>query len=61
MELEATFVCSYCFEVNTIVVDASAGLKQEYIEDCEVCCRPNSLTVTVDELMTKAEVYAEAS
>jgi transcription elongation factor Elf1 len=59
MELEATFICAHCLQLNTILVDASGGLKQEYIEDCEICCHPNRLKVTVNELMTKAEVYTE--
>jgi transcription elongation factor Elf1 len=59
MELEATFICAHCLQLNTIIVDASGGLKQEYIEDCEICCHPNRLKVTVNELMTKAEVYTE--
>jgi transcription elongation factor Elf1 len=61
MEVEATFICAHCLQLNTIIVDASGGLKQEYIEDCEVCCHPNRLKVTVNELMTKAEIYTEMS
>ena len=31
--------CPYCAELLEIVIDASAG-RQEYIEDCQVCCKP---------------------
>ena len=31
--------CPYCGEHFTTQVDASAG-DQEYIEDCQVCCKP---------------------
>lgn len=31
--------CPYCGETFETGVDASAGT-QEYIEDCQVCCRP---------------------
>ena len=58
MEIETTFVCIYCLQVNEIVVDGSGGLKQEYIEDCQICCRPNKLTITVDKDMHKAWVDA---
>lgn len=60
MEIESSFICTYCFQVNTILIDGSAGKKQEYVEDCEVCCKPNHLTVTVDENLESAEIYAEA-
>lgn len=40
--------CPYCGELIELVLDASAG-DQHYIEDCQVCCRPISVTVTVDE------------
>ena len=41
--------CPYCGESYTTLVDASAG-DQDYIEDCEVCCRPIEihLEITVD-------------
>lgn len=38
--------CPYCAERIEIVVDASAG-DQQYIEDCQVCCRPISIAVWV--------------
>ncbi len=31
--------CPYCGEPIELVVDASVD-EQEYIEDCQVCCRP---------------------
>ena len=39
--------CPYCGEGITVLVDDSAG-KQHYIEDCQVCCRPIEIAVTVD-------------
>ncbi|WP_221930030.1 CPXCG motif-containing cysteine-rich protein [Fodinibius sediminis] len=41
-----SFTCSYCGEINTTFVDPSQGKTQEYIEDCQVCCRPNELSVS---------------
>ncbi len=40
--------CPYCGEPIEILVDESAG-DQCYIEDCQVCCRPISLSVRVDD------------
>ena len=36
--------CPYCGEPVQLLVDSSAGL-QHYVEDCQVCCRPNLLTI----------------
>ena len=40
--------CPYCGESIQIVVDCSIPL-QEYIEDCQVCCRPISLYLSVED------------
>ena len=38
--LEAVNIqCPYCWEMIEITVDCSVS-SQEYVEDCEVCCRP---------------------
>ena len=41
MELvqETGLNCPYCGEPISIVVDGSVT-EQQYIEDCQVCCRP---------------------
>ncbi len=39
--------CPYCGEPIELVVDDSAG-DQRYVEDCQVCCRPIQVTVTLD-------------
>jgi len=40
--------CPYCGETVELVIDCSVT-EQDYIEDCEVCCRPINIHVTVDE------------
>ena len=42
-----TISCPYCGEHIDIIVDGSLPV-QEYVEDCQVCCRPIVLSVTVD-------------
>ena len=49
VETEATVVCPYCGEENEIALDPGSGATQEYIEDCQVCCRPWRVTVSYDE------------
>lgn len=44
----ATVLCPYCGEENEISVDPGSGDSQEYIEDCQVCCRPWRVTVSYD-------------
>jgi hypothetical protein len=36
----ATVVCPHCGEENEIALDPGSGDDQEYVEDCQVCCRP---------------------
>jgi hypothetical protein len=42
---EAGFQCAGCGEWNETAVDESAGGKQQYVEDCQVCCKPNLLDI----------------
>ncbi|MDH3634452.1 MAG: CPXCG motif-containing cysteine-rich protein [Gammaproteobacteria bacterium] len=46
--IEVASQCPYCWEEITLLVDGSIE-NQEYIEDCEVCCRPIDFIVEVDE------------
>ncbi len=39
--------CPYCGEQVSVVVDHSLE-EQEYVEDCEVCCRPMLISISVD-------------
>ena len=43
-----TIHCPYCGEPIELLVDDSAG-DQRYIEDCQVCCRPISVVVSLDD------------
>lgn len=44
----ASIECPYCGEPIEILVDLSVE-EQSYIEDCQVCCRPINLRITIDE------------
>ena len=43
----ADIACPYCGEIITLFVDDSAG-EQDYVEDCQVCCRPIEIRVEPD-------------
>lgn len=40
--------CPYCGETISLDIDCSQS-EAEYVEDCQVCCRPMDVSVTVDE------------
>jgi transcription elongation factor Elf1 len=44
---EHFFICPYCFEEISMLVDPSSD-RQEYIEDCEVCCNPIEVKIQVE-------------
>lgn len=53
------FQCAGCGEWNETTVDPSAGSKQSYVEDCQICCKPNILQISGDnsgEYVIRAEL-----
>ncbi len=53
------FRCAVCGEPNETFIDESAAADQEYVEDCQVCCRPNHLRIHIDEETKEVRVEAE--
>jgi len=47
-ETGAVVSCPYCGEPVEIVLDPGSGSDQEYVEDCEICCRPWRVRVRYD-------------
>ena len=43
---EYAFTCPYCLQPISMLLDLSVK-EQAYVEDCEVCCRPIDISVTV--------------
>jgi len=41
-------LCPYCGEMIELLVDSSVP-QQDYIEDCQVCCQPMRVLVSIDE------------
>lgn len=48
-EMDAVVACPYCGESVEIALDPGSGNSQDYIEDCEVCCRPWAVSVFYDD------------
>jgi Cysteine-rich CPXCG len=49
MRDEASYNCDSCGEEIVVPIDLTAGSRQEYVEDCPVCCCPNVIHVEVDD------------
>jgi hypothetical protein len=47
-EEEYAFACPYCGAGISMLLDTSVR-RQQYVEDCEVCCQPIDVSYTVDE------------
>ena len=45
--LEQTVSCPYCGELIEVLIDGQDA-DQQYIEDCQVCCKPIIFDVAVD-------------
>ena len=57
--MEARFQCAGCGECNHTTVDESAGRRQSYVEDCQVCCKPNLLRIECDGISEEFVIRAE--
>jgi transcription elongation factor Elf1 len=44
---EQFFNCPYCAQKISMLIDLSVS-SQNYVEDCEICCRPIEVSYQVD-------------
>ena len=51
-DTEGIVTCPYCGEPNELGIDVGSGTHQDYVEDCQVCCRSWRVTVSYDEAGT---------
>ncbi len=59
MQNTAEYTCAYCGQTNLTFVDLSARTQQSYVEDCQVCCQPNVLSVWINEETLEVEINSE--
>jgi len=57
-QIEKEISCPYCGENITVLIDGSIP-QQEYIEDCQVCCRPITFRVNIVNDYTDVQVFHE--
>lgn len=48
-EDEYSFACPYCAAEISILIDYTAGRRQQFTYDCEVCCQPIAIRLEVGE------------
>ncbi|PXF63587.1 CPXCG motif-containing cysteine-rich protein [Kangiella spongicola] len=56
--IEKDISCPYCGENITVLIDGSVP-HQEYIEDCQVCCRPIEFVVFIMDREVKVEISTD--
>ncbi len=49
MQPDACYTCDSCGEEIEVPIDLSAGRRQDYVEDCPVCCNPSVIHVDIEE------------
>jgi hypothetical protein len=59
MLIELTYSCAYCGEPNDTFVEKDLGDKQDYVEDCAVCCRPNLIHIYTDRETGELTITSE--
>ena len=61
-DTEASVTCPHCGKMTEVALDPGSGQDQEYVEDCQVCCRPILMYVRYQRDGTASvEVYASDS
>lgn len=50
--------CPYCGEPIELLVEDSVEV-QDYVEDCQVCCRPIAVTAALEDGELQVRVRAE--
>jgi hypothetical protein len=60
IEQDYPFSCPHCGVELSARLDPSGGLRQQFIQDCEICCRPIQIFVrfqdgNVEEFSVEAD------
>ncbi len=59
--MDLTYRCAGCGEENEVFVEPGIAARQQFVEDCVVCCRPMVITANwnPDTETYDLEVYQE--
>ncbi|MCK4865445.1 MAG: CPXCG motif-containing cysteine-rich protein [Gammaproteobacteria bacterium] len=50
--------CPYCGEEIQLIIDCSI-LEQKYIEDCQVCCQPINIFISIENDTVQIHIASE--
>ena len=53
-QAQTTIQCPFCNEFIAVAIDLSQGMHQEFVYDCEVCCRAINIKTELNESEVKA-------
>jgi len=56
---DMVWTCQYCGVQNTVWVDLTVDDKQDFFEDCRICCRSNRIIITAAKV-EEEEAFIEA-
>ena len=56
---DGSFLCAFCGRTNYIQVDPSVGFEQDSVEECQSCCQPNQIHITIDPETLESDIWAE--
>ena len=59
IEEDCDFDCPYCGDQNSVRLEATAGKKQSFIQDCVTCCKPIQIRTEFNN-DTRIEFSAES-
>ena len=48
IEHDVSFTCPHCGEPLSARFDVTGGRRQQFLQDCEVCCKPIQIDVAFD-------------
>jgi len=58
MQEETDYLCPRCGEEIVIPIDPTQGERQEYVEDCPICCCPVIVHLEIDD---RGRIHCHAS
>jgi hypothetical protein len=59
--IPAAYECPYCGEQCELLVDPTGGEKQDFVEDCAVCCQPAAISARIgDGVLVSLSVEPES-
>lgn len=58
LENDYEFTCPHCGVELSVRLDPTGGRKQDFVQDCENCCRPIHISLTLEDNQVQ-EFHAE--